>query len=198
VRRMRELKSIEEKILDRTLYLIGKRGTVNVPVRAIIQEADVNIGAINYYFGSKEKMLSHVKQFYIENIMSTIAPLDDESLDDQQKLIHYANEVMEYYIRFPGVTVILKYAYETKEHDEMSQKIINSELLMENKMEKVLERYLDEDEEKFKIKKMIFMSSIIYPTHDYTEMNEESDILHDYNKRIGYIEKVVKLIGQKI
>jgi len=195
---MRELKSIEEKILDRTLYLIGKRGTLNVPVRAIIQEADVNIGAINYYFGSKEKMLSHVKQFYIENIMATTAPLDDESLNDEQKLIHYANEVMEYCIRFPGVTVILKYAYETKEHDEMSQKIMNSALLMEDKMNKVLERYLDDDEDNFKIKKMIFMSSVIYPTHDYTEMNEESEFLYDEKKRIGYIEKIVKLIRQKI
>jgi len=195
---MRELKSIEEKILDRTLYLIGKRGTLNVPVRAIIQEADVNIGAINYYFGSKEQMLTHVKQFYIENIMSTIAPLDDASLDDEQKLIHYANEVMEYCIRFPGVTVILKYAYETIEHDEMSQKIISSALLMEDRMNKVLERYLDEDEENFKIRKMIFMSSIIYPTHDYTEMNAESVFLYNYEKRISYIEKIVKLIKQKI
>ncbi len=195
---MRELKSIEEKILDRTLYLIGKRGTVNVPVRAIIQEAEVNIGAINYYFGSKEKMLTHVKQFYIENIMSTIAPLDDESLDDEQKLIRHANEVMEYCIRFPGVTIMLKHAYETSESDEMSQKIISSAVLMEDKMNKVLERYLDEDEEKFKIKKMIFMSSIIYPTHDYIEMNAETDILYDDEKRIGYIEKVLKLIRQKI
>ena len=195
---MRELKSIEEKILDRTLYLIGKRGTVNVPVRAIIQEADVNIGSINYYFGSKEKMLSHVKQFYVENIMSTIAPLEDDSLDDQQKLIKYANEVMEYFIRFPGATVMLKHAYETRERDEMSQKIISAAVLMEDKINKVLGRYLDDDEEKFKIKKMIFMSSIIYPTHDYTEMNAETDILYDDDKRIGYIEKVLKLIRQKI
>jgi len=195
---MRELKSIEEKILDRTLYLIGKRGALNVPVRAIIQEADVNIGAINYYFGSKEKMLNHVKQFYIENIMATIAPLDDESLDDEQKLIHYANEMMEYFIRFPGVTIMLKYAFETREHDEMSQRIINSALLMEDKMNEVLERYLDEDEENFKIKKMIFISSVIYPTHDYTELNEESEVLYDYDKRIEYIRKIVKLIRLKI
>lgn len=195
---MRELKSIKEKILDRTLYLIGKRGTVNVPVRAIVQEADVNIGAINYYFGTKEKMLIHVKQFYIANIMTTIVPLEDESLDDQQKLIHYANEVVEYCIRFPGVTVILKNAYETKEDDRKSQEIIDATILMDDKLNKVLERYLDEDEEKFKIKKMIFMSSIIYPTHDYTVMNAESDFLYDYDMRLGYIEKVVQLIRQKI
>jgi len=195
---MRELKNIEEKILDRTLYLIGQRGTVNVPVRAIVQEAEVNIGAINYYFGTKEKMLSHVKQFHIENIMSIIIPLDDESLDDQQKLIHYANEIVEYCIRFPGVTVILKDAYETKDDDEKSQEIIDATILMEDKLNKVLERYLSEDEEKFKIKKMIFMSSIIYPTHDYMKMNAESDFLYDYEKRIAYIVKVVRLIRQKI
>ncbi len=79
---MRELKSIEERILDRTLYLIGKTGNENVPVRAIVHEAGVNIGAINYYFGTKDNMLSHVKQFYVENTMSTIEYLENESLDD--------------------------------------------------------------------------------------------------------------------
>lgn len=195
---MRELKSKEEKILDRTLYLIGQRGTVNVPVRAIVQEADVNIGAINYYFGTKEKMLSHVKQFHIENILSIIVPLEDESLDDQQKLIHYANEIVEYCIRFPGVTVILKDAYKTKDDDENSQEIIDVANLMEAKLNIVLERYLSKDEKEFKIKKMIFMSSIIYPTDDYMKMNAESDFLYDYEKRIAYIEKVVQLIRQEI
>src|SRR5690554_2385711 len=119
---MRELKNVEEKILDRTLYLIGKRGNIDVPVRAIVKEAQVNIGAINYYFGTKENMLRQVKQFYIENVLSTMAPLEDAALDEERKLVEYADITMAYSLRFQGVIALLKNAFETKEEDEMSQK----------------------------------------------------------------------------
>ena len=38
---VRELKSVEEKILDRSLYLFGKNGSTNVPIRTIAKEANV-------------------------------------------------------------------------------------------------------------------------------------------------------------
>ena len=70
--------------------------------------------------------------------------------------------------------------------------------MVENLLTELNDNQHSIDEDNFKIKKMIFMSSIIYPTHDYTEMNEESEFLYDEKKRIGYIEKIVKLIRQKI
>ena len=36
---MRELTNVEGKILDKALYLIGKIGSFNVPIRAIAKEA---------------------------------------------------------------------------------------------------------------------------------------------------------------
>lgn len=132
---MRELKNVEEKILDRTLYLIGKRGNIDVPVRAIVKEAQVNIGAINYYFGTKENMLRQVKQFYIENVLSTMAPLEDAALDEERKLVEYADITMAYSLRFPGVIALLKNAFKTKEEDEMSQKIIDATMRMEEKLD---------------------------------------------------------------
>ncbi|MNI67980.1 hypothetical protein D3C73_1236420 [compost metagenome] len=43
---MRELKSVEERILDRALYLMGKKKSCDISVRAIAKEADVNESAI--------------------------------------------------------------------------------------------------------------------------------------------------------
>jgi AcrR family transcriptional regulator len=40
--------TIREHILDRTIYLMGKQGTTDVPVRAIAREAGVNVAAVNY------------------------------------------------------------------------------------------------------------------------------------------------------
>ena len=42
---MKELKGIEEKILDRALYLFGKNGSTNVSIRKIVKEAEVNVSA---------------------------------------------------------------------------------------------------------------------------------------------------------
>ncbi len=71
---MRELTSIQEKILDKALYLIGKNASFNVPIRAIAKEANVkeanvnvNVSAINYYFRTKEEMMKYVKEFYLDN-----------------------------------------------------------------------------------------------------------------------------------
>jgi len=75
---MRELKSVEEKILDRALYLIGKNKTMDVPVRAIAKEANVNVSAINYYFRSKEEMLKQVRQFYLTNTESVVVILNNK------------------------------------------------------------------------------------------------------------------------
>lgn len=194
---MSELKSVEERLLDRTLYLIGKHGSVNVPVRTIVKEADVNIGAINYYFGTKENMLRQVKKFYIENLISTVVPLDDESLEDEEKLKRYASLSMEYSMRFPGVIALLKDAFETKEQDEMSQKIVEETMLMEEKLNRVMKCYLKDVEDEYSIRKTIFLSSIIYPTLEFNELNGTAFLI-DEKKRMDYIDKVVKLIRQGV
>ena len=84
---MRELKSVEEKILDRSLYLFGKNGSTNVPIRTIAKEANVNVGAINYYFGSKDEMIRTVQRFYIENTIAAYLPLDNDELNDEEKVV---------------------------------------------------------------------------------------------------------------
>ena len=137
---MRELKNIEEKILDRALYLFGKNGSLNVPIRAIAKEAEVNVSAINYYFGSKDEMVKNVQLFYIENMVLAYSKLDNEELSDEEKLILCVNEIMEYILRYPGVLVMLKEATNADKDDEMAKKIIDVTDSMNKKLDIVLER----------------------------------------------------------
>lgn len=191
---MRELKSIEEKILDRTLYLIGKTGTMNVPVRAIVHEAGVNLGAINYYFGTKENMLNHVKQFYVENTLSTLVHLEDESKSDEDKLVSYANEVMEYCLRFPGVSALVRDAQSTMLTDEMSRKVIDALTLMYSKLDEVIKRYTLEVDDRLEMKKLIYLSSVVHPTEDYSTSNDIYGYLNTEERKNNYIRMVVRLI----
>lgn len=61
----------------------------------------------------------------------------------------------------------------------------------------MLRAYLN-DEDNFITRKTIFLSSIVYPTLEYDELSTGAEFLLQEEKRLAYIEKVVKLIRQKV
>jgi AcrR family transcriptional regulator len=195
---MKELKNVEEKILDRALYLFGKNGSTKVSVRSIIKEAEVNIGAINYYFGSKENMLSNVKEFYIDNINKAYSPLDNEELENEEKVIECANEIIEYSLRYPGVLVMNKEAMYAEEKDEMDIKILESTKEANEKLDNVLKALLNSNENEFKLKKTIFLSSIIYPFLNEVEEIFDEEIKICKESRIKYIKYIINSIKDKV
>ena len=193
---MRELKGIEEKILDKALYLFGKNGTTNVPIRSIVREAEVNVSAINYYFNSKENMMNYVKEFYLENITQAYSALYDESLSDEEKLFKCSNEIIEYCLRYPGVLVMNKEASSTKEKNEMDLKIIEKSNEANIKLYSVLKNVLNCSEEDFKYRKAIFMAAITYPaTNEDGDYNKE--IISTVEERQLYIKKLIRLLKEE-
>lgn len=193
---MRELKGIEEKILDRALYLFGKNGTTNVPIRTIVREAGVNVSAINYYFGSKDRMLKYVKEFYLENISQAYAALYNDNLSDEEKVIECTNEIIEYSLRYPGVLIMNKEAMASKEKDDIDIKIIENLKDKSNKLDGILKKVINSNDDDFIYKKMIFISSITYPTAN-EELVFENNIINNKEKRIKYIIKLIKMLKEK-
>ena len=193
---MRELKSIEEKILDRALYLIGNRGTINVPIRAIAKEAEVNVSAINYYFGTKEEMLRHTKEFFIENTTTIYSILDKDEIPAKDRLILFANEIMEHTERYSGLTVMLKEADRLKEEDETSRKIVEVTKELHKKMEIILNEVIKGTPIVSKYNLLIFMSSIIYPLEKVEIFNYNESILHDKEIRLEYINHLIDSLMQ--
>lgn len=191
---MRELTSIEEKILDKTLYLIGKTGSFNVPIRAIAKEAGVNVSAINYYFRTKEEMLRHVKEFYIDNTISAYCVLDSDQYNDEEKLILFANEIMEYALKYPGIFTILKESTKEKSIDEMDTKIVEVTNTMNEKMDRVLARVFNKNDITFQYNRIIFLSSILYPTSNFDLNNFDQNIISDKEQRLKYITYIIKTL----
>lgn len=191
---MRELKSVEEKILDRALYLIGKNRSSSVSIRAIAKEANVNVSAINYYFRTKEEMLRQAKEFFITNILSITSILDSEEYEDEEKLVLASNEVMEYTLRFPGITALLREASNLEEVDEISRKILNTSRDMNSKLERVLCRVIKSENPIDKYNTMIFMSSIIYPVDNMDVVSFDREILDGRENRIRYIQYMIRLL----
>jgi AcrR family transcriptional regulator len=63
-----------ERLLDTAERLFAKYGYDGVGIRALAQEAGVNLGATTYHYGSKEKL-------YIEASVRRFRPLVDERVD---------------------------------------------------------------------------------------------------------------------
>lgn len=194
---MRELKSIEEKILDSALYLIGKQGTCNVPIRAIAKEAGVNVSAINYYFRTKEEMLRHTKEFFIENSVAIYSILDKEEYDEEERLVLFANEIMEYTIHYSGLGAMFREAEKLKEEDEISQTIIEVTKELHMKMDKILAHVAGSDPIVEKYNSIIFMAALIYPADKEDLYHNDPAFIHEKEKRLEYIQHVIDLIKNK-
>ncbi len=194
---MRELKSIEEKILDSTLYLIGKHGTLNVPIRVIAKEAGVNVSAINYYFRTKEEMLRNTKEFFIENSVQIYSILDKQEYTEEERLVLFANEIMEYTIHYTGLSAMFREAEKLKEEDEISKSIIQVTKDLHHKMYQVLAKVSGAEPSVVRYNSIIFMSALIYPADKQAVDNQEQSFLHEKEQRLDYIRHVIALMKNK-
>lgn len=191
---MRELKSIEENILDRALFLIGKKHSLNISVRAIAEEAKVNVSAINYYFRTKEEMMRQIRELYISNTLSISAIMADTALEREEKLITTANEIMEYIIRYPGITVLLRDARERA--DETSQRILKVSNEMTEGINFLLDQYIGKSEGNL-YKRILFWSAINYPVEDNGFTSYDTELLNSRENRISYIRQLLWMLRQQ-
>lgn len=191
---MRTLNTVEEKILDRALYLMGKTRSCDVSIRAIAKEAKVNVSAINYYFRTKEEMLRQIKSFYIENVLSACSILKDETYDEEERLILFSNEIMEYTLRFPGITVILREALNLEEADETSLSIINVTKELHDGMNNLLAKVIKGSGLTLEYSKMMFISALIYPIENMDIVDFDHTIMEDKEKRLEYVKHVLKIL----
>lgn len=76
----------KDKILQATLDMIKKEGFENVTIRKIAAHSDTNIALINYYFGSKEKLISEAIKIMLLGFRGTFDVLDDSDVPPKERL----------------------------------------------------------------------------------------------------------------
>jgi len=96
--------SVREKIIAATLGLIEKEGAHGLTTRAIASEANVNIAAINYYFGSKQKLVEETLLSALNHMFSDTADFITQMGDNSDDLLR---NIMLYFLqgstRYPGI-----------------------------------------------------------------------------------------------
>lgn len=190
---MREFKSTEEKILDRALYLIGKNRSLNISIRAISKEAGVNVGAINYYFRTKEEMLKQAKELYIANTLSITAILKNEEIGLEEKLFTGANEIMEYINRYPGIDVLLRDARDKE--DETSIRVLKVSEEMAEGINRILDCLLKGTGD-MDYKHILFWSAINYPLEDNPIMKYSTALANKREGRMAYLKLLLTMLRQ--
>ena len=76
----------KEKILRETVRLMKTEGIDAITVRRIAAAARVNVGAINYYFDSKENLIDQAAAELVEQLRTFFSILDDTSISARERL----------------------------------------------------------------------------------------------------------------
>lgn len=97
--------SPRDRIMYAAIDCIEKEGIQSLTIRRIAQEAGTNSAAINYYFGSKEKLVQRaLKQTMNEMSAMPEEILDLEDMEPAVRLQAFFEAVMEGIVRWPGIT----------------------------------------------------------------------------------------------
>jgi AcrR family transcriptional regulator len=104
---LKKIASKKEKILNAALKLIAEKGNLNFTIREVVLDADVNIASVNYYFGTKKKLIQEIEKKFIGNLLEFQNILKDTQIEPKQRLIKWTSNVFEYMIDNPGLISIL-------------------------------------------------------------------------------------------
>jgi len=107
----REELSGRERIYLATIKIIGLEGIRALTTRRIALEAGVNIAAINYYFGSKDKLVEEALNGTLNEMADFPSDLlDGEVLEVPARLQAFFQGIMGSMVKYPGIARAHLYA----------------------------------------------------------------------------------------
>jgi TetR/AcrR family transcriptional regulator, regulator of cefoperazone and chloramphenicol sensitivity len=99
------MKKSRETILLATIACIEKKGIQTVTVRDIAREADVNIAAVNYHFGSKETLLGETLKLTLQNaLVDWKDMLEREYRTANELFTDFFSYSLEGILQYPNIT----------------------------------------------------------------------------------------------
>ncbi len=155
---------VRARILDRTIYLMGKQGTTDVTVRAIAQEAGVNVAAVNYYFSSKERMISLMAERFQTGFKAVMALLTDEQVDLEQRLRSWAATIVGFLAEYPGILTLMERQLTAQPLDAFGETLRSAMQSAIQQLEAVLQELIgSDDQQRLSFKLTLFISTLAGP-----------------------------------
>ncbi|SFI60988.1 transcriptional regulator, TetR family [Paenibacillus sp. UNC496MF] len=109
----------KENILAATLELIKAEGIEGVTIRKIAAAAGANVALVNYYFGSKEKLISETLKVQLTSFQAAFAVFDETELPALVRLKRF----------------LLSYTSSLEKHPELIKRLLVQEQWFESQAE---------------------------------------------------------------
>lgn len=97
----------KQKILEAAKKLFSERGYNGVSVRDISAEADVNVGAVSYYFGGKENLYQEVIGSGFDEVRQAVTGILNEDAPPRERLELVFEEFLEFLLKEDSVSRIV-------------------------------------------------------------------------------------------
>jgi AcrR family transcriptional regulator len=92
---MEDKLSTKEAIIKGAYEISRRKRFSRITVREIARQAGVNIAAVNYYFGSKEKLADMVIEKYKQDALDLLKIFDEIGSTPRERFKKYMQELME-------------------------------------------------------------------------------------------------------
>ena len=151
------------KIILATLDIIGAEGFHNVTVRKIAAKAAVNIGAVNYHFGSKEKVIAEALEHVIMRMKESFTALDNPAATPHERLRNFLRGYIQTLFRYPDpIKSIIYQAIHGNHEEHCYQAYMKHEGVY--KIKGLLHAiYPNAPEEELNLHTVRLLSSIVFP-----------------------------------
>ena len=189
----KDIPNAKDRILNSTLYIIGKEGFQNVTIRKIAAAADVNIASINYYFGSKEGVINEALKCLTSKFMSSFEILDNKKISSIDRLRNFLRSYSDASVQYPDV--FKNFVNQLIYNDDMKFdyiKFIEDEGVF--KIKDILSEVTGiKDEEKLSMMALQGIASLIFPVISDNQTRKISNLNYkDKNVRYKYIDVLIK------
>lgn len=156
--------SKKQIILNTTLDLLKKEGFEGITIRKIAKEANVNVALINYYYGSKDKLLNSVVQMFVVSMKETFSVFDDDTLQPKERLKRFLIQYLQIHKKYPFIvqTIIQNNSFSFDSQQEFIEFIRATGI---KKIQRTIEELSGEtDPEKLNIMTSHIMGAAFLPT----------------------------------
>ncbi|MBT2762625.1 TetR/AcrR family transcriptional regulator [Paenibacillus sp. ISL-20] len=95
----------KEKILQTTLDVIKREGFDSVTIRKIASRSDANIALVNYYFGSKDKLINEAIKGLLIGFRDTFDVFDHVSVPPKERLKLFLTRYVQVIQQYPELVL---------------------------------------------------------------------------------------------
>jgi AcrR family transcriptional regulator len=185
---------VKQKIINSSIEIIGKEGIDELTTRKVANNSGVNVAAINYYFGSKDKLITEVLNFFFNNkAPKMFSILENTEYSSEEKLYRFFKTYMNELSKYPGVIKTIVSSL-LKGKMEFIDKVLFIKSIVVKLQELIADHTGIKDMNIVTIRMMHTMSAILFPMAMYKFYPKLFDnvTIFDENTRELYMDTLLR------